>query len=120
MLTFAAGGMTETIHEDVAGALEGLAEGSVHVQLTTMSPEQRVALQDNLTASRPRNPFGKDSLTKIFAVASGKGGVGKSTITANLAVGLAARGLSVGLIDADIHGCYIRGLLGVTPTPREV
>lgn len=119
-LTISGCPMQDTIHKDVAGALEGLAEGSVHVQLTTMSPEQRVALQDNLTASRPRNPFGKDSLTKIFAVASGKGGVGKSTITANLAVGLAARGLSVGLIDADIHGFSIPGLLGITAKPTKV
>ena len=119
-LTISGCPMQDTIHKDVASALEGLAEGSVHVQLTTMSPEQRVALQDNLTASRPRNPFGKDSLTKIFAVASGKGGVGKSTITANLAVGLAARGLSVGLIDADIHGFSIPGLLGITAKPTKV
>src|SRR5699024_10156716 len=80
-LTISGCPMQDTIHNDVAGALEGLADGSVHVRLTTMSPEQRVALQDHHTASRPRNPFGKDSLTKIFAVASGKGGVGKSTIT---------------------------------------
>ncbi len=119
-LTISGCPMQDTIHKDVASALEGLAEGSVHVQLTTMSPEQRVALQDNLTASRPRNPFGKGSLTKIFAVASGKGGVGKSTITANLAVGLAARGLSVGLIDADIHGFSIPGLLGITAKPTKV
>jgi len=119
-LTISGCPMQDTIHNDVAGALEGLADGSVHVRLTTMSPEQRVALQDHLTASRPRNPFGKDSLTKIFAVASGKGGVGKSTITANLAVGLAARGLSVGLIDADIHGFSIPGLLGITAKPTKV
>src|SRR5690625_1483276 len=85
-----------------------------------MSPEQRVALQDNLTAARPKNPFGVESLTKVYAVASGKGGVGKSTLTANLAVGLAQRGLAVGLIDADIHGFSIPGLLGVTAKPTKV
>ena len=58
-------------------------------------------------------PFGPDSLTRVIAVTSGKGGVGKSTVTANLAVALAARGLSVGLIDADVHGFSIPGLLGL-------
>src|SRR5699024_8597588 len=105
---------------DVQNALAPVAEGQIAVHLTSMTAEQRVALQDNLTASRPKNPFGKDSLTKIYAVASGKGGVGKSTITANLAVGLADRGLSVGLIDADIHGFSIPGLLGITAKPTKV
>ena len=58
-------------------------------------------------------PFGPDSLTRVIAVTSGKGGVGKSTVTANLAVALAARGLSVGLIDVDVHGFSIPGLLGL-------
>jgi ATP-binding protein involved in chromosome partitioning len=58
-------------------------------------------------------PFGPGSLTRVFAVTSGKGGVGKSTLTANLAVSLAARGLSVGLVDADVHGFSIPGVLGL-------
>ncbi|WP_082911797.1 Mrp/NBP35 family ATP-binding protein [Enteractinococcus helveticum] len=112
--------MQDTIHADVAAAVQPLVDGKVSVRLTTMSPEQRVALQQHLTASRPRNPFGEGTLTQIYAVASGKGGVGKSTITANLAVGLAERGLAVGLIDADIHGFSIPGLLGVTAKPTKV
>ncbi|TFI40103.1 sodium:proton antiporter, partial [Micrococcus endophyticus] len=52
--------------------------------------------------------------------ASGKGGVGKSSVTANLAVALAARGLAVGLIDADVHGYSIPGLLGVTASPTKL
>ncbi len=112
--------MQDTIHADVAAALQSLTAGKVSVQLTSMTPEQRVALQEHLTASRPRNPFGESSLTQIYAVASGKGGVGKSTITANLAVGLAERGMSVGLIDADIHGFSIPGLLGITTKPTKV
>src|SRR5690625_1263551 len=119
-LTIAGCPMQDTIHNDVATALARVTAGEVSVRLTSMTPEQRVALQENLTANRPRNPFGKESLTKIFAVASGKGGVGKSTITANLAVGLAAHGLSVGLIDADIHGFSIPGLLGITTKPTKV
>ena len=119
-LTIAGCPMQDTIHQDVATALQSVTDGSVSVRLSSMTPEQRVALQDNLTASRPKNPFGADSLTKVYAVASGKGGVGKSTITANLAVGLAQRGLSVGLIDADIHGFSIPGLLGVNSKPTKV
>ncbi|GAA2026371.1 Mrp/NBP35 family ATP-binding protein [Yaniella flava] len=119
-LTIAGCPMQDTIHTDVQNALAPVAEGQIAVHLTSMTAEQRVALQDNLTASRPKNPFGKESLTKIYAVASGKGGVGKSTITANLAVGLADRGLSVGLIDADIHGFSIPGLLGITAKPTKV
>jgi ATP-binding protein involved in chromosome partitioning len=57
--------------------------------------------------------FGPDSLTKIYAITSGKGGVGKSTLTANLAVALAERGLRVGLIDADVFGFSIPGILGI-------
>lgn len=119
-LTISGCPMQDTIHNDVATALARAADGQVSVRLTSMTPEQRVALQENLTEDRPRNPFGKESLTKIYAVASGKGGVGKSTITANLAVGLAARGLSVGLIDADIHGFSVPGLLGITAKPTKV
>lgn len=119
-LTISGCPMQDTIHADVSKALADVTAGQVHVRLSAMTPEQRVALQENLTASRPKNPFGKESLTKIYAVASGKGGVGKSTITANLAVGLANRGLSVGLIDADIHGFSIPGLLGITTKPTKV
>ena len=119
-LTIAGCPMQDTIQADVAEALQPVTDGNVSVRLSTMSPEQRVALQDNLTAARPKNPFGVESLTKVYAVASGKGGVGKSTLTANLAVGLAQRGLAVGLIDADIHGFSIPGLLGVTAKPTKV
>lgn len=112
--------MRDTIHADVGAALQSVTDGKVSVRLSTMTAQQRVALQAHLTAARPKNPFGADSLTKVYAVASGKGGVGKSTITANLAAGLAQRGLAVGLIDADIHGFSIPGLLGVTDKPTKV
>jgi ATP-binding protein involved in chromosome partitioning len=92
----------------------------VDVRVSVMSPEQRNALTERLRAGRPRGiQFGPDSLTKVFAVTSGKGGVGKSTVTANLAVALAARGLAVGLVDVDVFGFSIPGLLGIegaTPT----
>lgn len=97
---------------DAASAVAGV--GSVEVVLGVMTPEERQALTERLRAGRPRGiPFTADSLTRVIAVTSGKGGVGKSTLTAGLAVALAQRGLSVGLVDADVHGFSIPGLLGL-------
>ena len=63
-------------------------------------------------------PFAQPgSLTRVYAVASGKGGVGKSSVTVNLAASLAARGLSVGVVDADIYGHSMPRMLGVEGTP---
>src|SRR5699024_10221081 len=119
-LTIAGCPMQDTIPLQLGTASQCVADGGVSLRLSSMAPEPRVALQDNLPAARPQHPFGAGSLTKGYAVASGKGGVGKSTIAANLAVGLAQRGLSVGLIDADIHGFSIPGLLGVDSKPTKV
>ncbi|MFB8387087.1 P-loop NTPase [Microbacterium sp. NPDC055910] len=96
-----------------AGSVDGIS--SVELEVGVMSPAERAALTEKLRGGRaPREmPFGPDSLTRVIAVTSGKGGVGKSTVTANLAVALAERGLSVGLIDADVHGFSIPGLLGL-------
>jgi ATP-binding protein involved in chromosome partitioning len=95
---------------EAAAGVDGV--GTVRVELGVMAPERRAALADRLRGER-RNPFGPDSLTRVVAVTSGKGGVGKSTVTANLAVALVARGLSVGVLDADVHGFSIPGLLGI-------
>jgi ATP-binding protein involved in chromosome partitioning len=91
---------------------------SVDLSVGVMSPAERRELTESLRGGRAARemPFGADSLTRVIAVTSGKGGVGKSTITANLAVALAARGLAVGLIDADVHGFSIPGLLGLVDT----
>ena len=87
---------------------------AAELTVTVMTAQERRALTERLRAGRPRgNPFGESSLTKVYAITSGKGGVGKSTLTANLAVSLAARGLSVGLIDADVHGFSIPALMGL-------
>jgi ATP-binding protein involved in chromosome partitioning len=98
---------------DAAAAVAGVA--AVALDVGVMSAEQRQALTVRLRGGRAARtiPFGPDSLTRVVAVTSGKGGVGKSTVTANLAVALAARGLRVGLIDADVHGFSIPGLLGL-------
>ena len=96
-----------------AASVPGVA--AVEVEVGVMTPAERKALTEKLRAGRPARhmPFGPDSLTRVILVSSGKGGVGKSTVTANLAVALADQGLSVGLVDADVHGFSIPGLLGV-------
>ena len=102
------------IEADVRAAAEGAAEGRpVAIEVGVMTPAERQALTEKLRGPAKRNPFGEDSLTRVIAVTSGKGGVGKSTLTANLAVSLARRGLKVGLVDADVHGFSIPQLLGL-------
>ena len=116
--------LRETITRDVTAAvtaLEGVA--AVEVDLGVMSEEQRQALRQQLRggAAEPVIPFAQpDSLTRVYGVASGKGGVGKSSITANLAAAMAADGLSVGVLDADIYGFSIPRMLGVTHPPTKV
>jgi len=98
---------------EVAASVQGVT--SVTVDVSIMTREQRTALTEKLRGGRSRDlQFGPDSLTRIIAITSGKGGVGKSTITANLAVALAARGLAVGLVDADVFGFSIPGILGLS------
>jgi ATP-binding protein involved in chromosome partitioning len=117
--------LRETITRDVTNAvtpLDGVT--GVRVALDVMSAEQRKGLQELLRGpSRVENeiPFAKPgSLTRVYAVASGKGGVGKSSLTVNLAVALAARGRSVGVVDADIYGHSVPRMLGVTGRPTQV
>ena len=93
-----------------ASAVDGVER--VDLALGVMTVAEREALTTRLRGTRTQQ-FGPDSLTKIFAISSGKGGVGKSTVTANLAVALAARGLRVGLVDADVFGFSIPGILGI-------
>lgn len=106
----------DTIERDVREATastEGVS--AVAVNVTVMSRDERNALTEKLRGGRAKTlQFGPDSLTRIYAVSSGKGGVGKSTLTANLGVALAARGLRVGIVDADVFGFSIPGILGIT------
>src|SRR5712692_3587490 len=116
--------MRDTITREVQGAV-GKVPGvaSVRVELDVMSDEQRRGLQTKLRGGKPEReiPFANPaSLTKVYAVASGKGGVGKSSVTVNLAAALAAAGQKVGLLDADIYGHSVPRMLGVTGRPTQV
>ncbi len=106
----------DRIERDVRdAALSAPGIETVSVEVGVMTPAERAALTERLRGGKAarENPFGPDSLTRVIAITSGKGGVGKSTLTANLAVALAQRGLAVGLIDADVHGFSIPALLGL-------
>ncbi|MFR9771529.1 Mrp/NBP35 family ATP-binding protein [Nocardia sp. SC052] len=97
--------------------------GAVSVDLDVMDDEQRTALRKQLRgdSADPVIPFAQPgSLTRVYAVASGKGGVGKSSVTVNLAAAMAARGLSVGVLDADIYGHSIPRMLGTDARPTQV
>jgi ATP-binding protein involved in chromosome partitioning len=125
-LTVAGCPMRDTITREVTGAVSAV-EGvtGVEVILDVMSAEQRQQLQSRLrsdsgTAER-EIPFAKpSSLTRVYAVASGKGGVGKSSVTVNLAAAMARRGLQVGVVDADIYGHSVPRMLGVSGRPTQV
>lgn len=105
----------DRIEADVrAAALSVPGVTSVALTIGVMTREERDALTLKLRGGRARgNQFGPDSLTRIYAITSGKGGVGKSSVTANLGVALAARGLRVGILDADVFGFSIPGILGI-------
>ena len=116
--------MRETITSRVTeavGAVPGIS--SVAVELDVMSTEQRQELASMLRGGQAEKeiPFAKPgSLTRVYAVASGKGGVGKSSVTVNLAAALAADGLKVAVVDADIYGHSIPRMLGVGGRPTQV
>jgi ATP-binding protein involved in chromosome partitioning len=105
----------DRIEADVRTAVLGVhGITSLDLEVGVMSREERDALTLKLRGGRARgNQFGPDTLTRIYAITSGKGGVGKSTLTANLGVALAARGLRVGILDADVFGFSIPGILGI-------
>ncbi len=123
-LTVAGCPMRDTITSRVTTAVSAVPGiRDVRVELDVMSDAQRTALRQQLrgTAEEPRIPFAEPgSLTRVYCIASGKGGVGKSSVTVNLAVAMADRGLSVGVVDADIYGHSVPCMLGTTARPTQV
>ena len=111
----------ERIRTDVEQALATVS-ANFEVNMTVMTADERGELKAKLLGGRAlrTNPFGADTLTRVFLIGSGKGGVGKSSLTANLAVALAAKGLRVGLVDADIFGFSIPAQLGLTDKPTRL
>ncbi len=122
LLTVSGCPLREEIVRRVTGEVarvEGVAD--VTVSLGVMSDEQRQAMRAKLGGPEKEIAFNAPgSLTKIYLIASGKGGVGKSSVTANLAAAMAAEGLSVGVVDADVYGHSIPRMLGVTTSPTMV
>ena len=116
-LTIAGCPAAVSIERDVraaASAVAGITE--VDVDVTVMTADERAEMLSRLRPEGAKhNPFTADSLTRVIAVTSGKGGVGKSSLTANLACALTAQGFRVGILDADVHGYSIPALMGLAP-----
>jgi len=124
LLTIAGCPLRGTISADCEAALAGVpGVTAVEVELKVMTQEQRDGLKERLRGPGGRRgiPFSAPgSLTRVYAVASGKGGVGKSSVTVNLACALAAQGLRVGIIDADVYGFSVPALMGISQAPTRV
>ncbi|MEV6629747.1 Mrp/NBP35 family ATP-binding protein [Actinoplanes sp. NPDC051470] len=125
LLTVAGCPLRDKLTNDITAALTTIPGiTTVSIDFGVMSEEQRKSLQQQLRgggAAEPVIPFAQPgSRTRVYAVASGKGGVGKSSVTVNLAAALAKRGLSVGVVDADIYGHSVPRMLGVEGRPTRV
>ncbi len=125
LLTVAGCPLRDKLTTDITAAVTEIPGiTGVEINFGVMSEEQRKALQTTLRgggAAEPVIPFAQPgSRTRVYAVASGKGGVGKSSVTVNLAAALAKRGLSVGVVDADIYGHSVPRMLGVQSPPTRV
>ncbi len=125
LLTVAGCPLKDTINRDVTAAVSAVpGVTAVKLELGVMTPEQRSGLQEVLRGGQAQReiPFAQPgSLTKVFAVASGKGGVGKSSVTVNLALAMAKQGMKVGIVDADIYGHSVPAMLGVADSrPTQV
>jgi ATP-binding protein involved in chromosome partitioning len=119
LLTIAGCPLQDRITGDVKAALAPLGVASVDVRMSPMSEEQRAGLVAQLRGSAPQEQptFFTNDDTVVIAVASGKGGVGKSSVTVNIACALAAEGHRVGVLDADVWGFSIPRMMGVSGKP---
>jgi len=124
LLTVSGCPMKDTLTRDTKAALAKVPGiTGVDVTLGVMSAEQRAGLREQLRGGVAEReiPFARPgSLTRVYAVASGKGGVGKSSVTTNLAASLAQNGLRVGVVDADVYGFSVPRMLGVEHRPTQV
>jgi ATP-binding protein involved in chromosome partitioning len=128
-LTIAGCPLRNEITSRVTGAVEALeGVGGVDLDFTVMTDEERQALAQRLRsegveagadAPARTNPF-TDSRTRVLAIASGKGGVGKSSVTTNLAVALAQQGHKVAAVDADVWGFSMPRMLGIDRPPTVI
>ena len=122
LLTISGCPMQDRLRSDVTSALVGISEvTSVNLEFGVMSEEQRNNVKSLLRNGREKViPFAQpESITRVVGIASGKGGVGKSSLTVNLAVAAAQKGLRVGILDADVYGHSVprlMGLMGQRPT----
>ncbi len=122
LLTISGCPMQDRLRNDITTALSNI-EGvkSVHLTFGVMTQDQRDHVKKVVRGGREKTiPFAQpESLTRVIGIASGKGGVGKSSVTANLAIAFAKNGLRVGILDADVYGHSIprlMGLMGQRPT----
>ena len=116
LLTISGCPMRDRLSSDITSALSVIPEVSeVVIDFGVMSDEQREKVKELLRGGKEKFiPFAQPgSLTRVLGIASGKGGVGKSSVTVNLAAALAERGLNVGILDADIYGHSIPRLMGI-------
>jgi ATP-binding protein involved in chromosome partitioning len=116
LLTIVGCPMKDRLHSDITKSLANISEvKTVEINFGVMNEEQRINVKKLIRGGREKFiPFAQpDSLTRVLGIASGKGGVGKSSVTVNLAVAAAARGLKVGILDADVYGHSIPRLMGI-------
>ena len=115
--------LSQTITNQINGAIVSYPDAKLtpHIEVSSMSHDKLADLVAGLKAERKQNPFNKPGVkTRIFAIASGKGGVGKSSVSANLAATFAALGYDTAAIDADIYGFSLPKLFGVHTQPTNL
>lgn len=116
-LTVAGCPLKAKINSDVSSAIETLGVEDVFVEFTSMTDEERAALREDLHGGAVASVGDVFARSRVIAVSSGKGGVGKSSVSTNLAVALAKRGKRTAIIDADVYGFSIPRMIGIDRKP---